>query len=287
MTARTGSPLRVLIIGTSHLGALKSGWAEIAAAHPRVSAQFFGISKAYYSQLRLSDDLRFGLLDPAEDDDARAGLRRMGFEDNVDLTQHDVVILSGLPWHWRVIADLMIRCDIDGLPESDAPARLSSAAYAAVCDALMPISLPEAGWRGWSGPKLVCLPSPVGAETIVRDRPIWRRHARHPGRLVAAFDLFLDRLEASLAADGIGLLRQPAASFAKSGLTDAGYNREALMLNGTRQYSERDHLHMNARYGALCLESFLSDIPRWMGEEPATESKHSPLRRYLHALGSK
>jgi hypothetical protein len=251
---------RVAVVGDSHVGAIKLGWDRLAARHPELKIEFFAAPGSHFNRISMFEPFKFGL--PAESDSGTgARLDKLNGRRWIDLARADVVVLVGRDGGFMAAASLLADHDVDGLPEGRSR-RLSHAAFDTFCDAIAEQSVPGGPWRGWGRPRLFLLPRTRPAENLLRFRPkvmelrAWRRLARTPGKLGAGLALYRDRLEPQLAAAGIGLLDQPAASLSDNGLTREDMTRGSLRIDGDDGHSEADATHANAEYGALFWDTY-------------------------------
>lgn len=255
---------RLAIIGNSHVAAFREGWTLIEREHPGTRIEFFALPNAHLGRLSLDANKRLGLAETGE-----ARLRELTIAVNgrltIDLGASDHVLWVGYYWPFEALSKLMAEFSIDGLRESPrAPRALSRPAFDAVCDGLAEAVLPGEGWRGWRAPRLTLNVRALPAESCLGDaRPAfryWRAAAQHPEGAGAVAAAFLDRFKQALVGHGIGLLRQPEETLAASGLTATDYSRGSHRLMGGLPHPDSDHVHMNARYGALCLRRLLARI---------------------------
>lgn len=259
--------IRLAVVGNSHVGAIKLGWD--AAARPGLSTVFFAAPGVQFRRLRMLAPPKLGL--PADAPaDQRARLEQINGRDAIDLSEFDVVLLAGRSGGIAQAAELLAEHDVDGLPGGDWPRaarqRLSAAAWAACCDAIADAhGLEPPEWRGWTRPRLFVLHRTRPSEVALRSsgdpstRP-WRRLAQAPAKLEAGIAGYLDILEARLAETGIGLLRQPAASLAGTGLTREDMTRGSMRVDGSAAHGEEDATHANAAYGRLVWDALAARL---------------------------
>lgn len=258
---------RVAVVGNSHLGAIKLGWEQVAARHPELQVEFFAAPGTHYYRLEMFEPRKFGL-PPGSSSGTGERLDRLNGRRWIDLAAADVVVVVGREAGFNAAAGLLAEHDVDGLPEAGpelAPRRLSAAAFAAFADAIAARSGLVEHWRNWDRPRVHLLPRTRPAESALRGaatpelRP-WRRLARSPEKLLAGIDSYVDRLEAEMAAEGVVLLRQPAASLSAHGLTRENMTRGSLRIDGDVGHGEDDVSHANAEYGALFWEAYASRL---------------------------
>lgn len=263
---------RVAVVGNSHLGAIKLGWDRLAARHPELKVEFFAAPGTHFHRLEMFAPLKFGL-PPQSDSGTGARLDKLNGRRWIDFAGFDAVVLVGRDGGFTTAATLLANHDVDGMPEAGARSRLSPAAFEAFCDAIAAGSLPAEPWRDWGRPRLYMMPRPRPGEPLLSlppkdggHRP-WRRLAGAPAKLRAGLAFYRDRLEAQLAAAGITLLTQPAATLSDSGLTREDMTRGSLRIDGDVGHGEEDVGHANADYGALFWEAY---APRLAGaRQPA------------------
>jgi hypothetical protein len=258
---------RILVIGNSHVGALKQGWELCADDFPGARVDFFALAGRNFTELQLDRSLRFGLpedADPASS--AYRSVQRINGCSSVELNQADVVVWAGYDWRHAVLAALLDGYDVDGIRESGASSLMSRAAFAAACDALAEALLPPEPWRDWPRPQLFLLPRPVPAEsclTAASGGPKfghWTRALRNGASFRPALDLFFDALAARLREAGIGLVRPPERTAGATGLTDAVHTHGSTRLRNDEPHPGNDHSHMNGEYGIACLEALFDQI---------------------------
>lgn len=250
---------RLAIIGNSHVGAIKRAW-DVAPRPEGIELAFFALPQIHLRQFRLNRKLlRFAA---GPDASAREDFMRMVTQVNgapsIDLGGFDAVMLYGGTTLQAEIVRLMNDYDIDGLRAAGAPRRMSRPAFDAVLAGLAEISLPRPFWRGTRIPRFAVFPRPIpSAGATTSDSPHfsgWARIAARPDGAREIFDLHFAAMAAAHARKGIDFLRQPAATLEPNGLTNAIFTKGSTRLRANRPHPATDFGHMNARYGALCLE---------------------------------
>ena len=232
----------VAIVGTSHVAALKQGWAQAAPRWPGVSARFFGVLGRQFARLRLDRDLRLG----AGDRPKFAGsIARINGTDHIELGGAD-------------------------------PRRMTLPAFRAIAAALAEESVPAKAWRGWSGPRLFVALTPMPTPERLADQknridPAGRI-AADPAGVRAAVEIFDDAFEAALAPHGVSLLRQPAETLGPDGFTLPSFSRGSRRIANDAPHEDGDHLHMNGDYGALCLDAFLAALSAQSADAPVASA---------------
>jgi hypothetical protein len=256
--------VRLVIVGNSHVGALKDAWDAAGASHPRHEISFFAAPEPHFKKLRLNKHLTFGLPQNILQRDPLAVdvLTRVNGRTSIDLTAADKVLLHGLAWPLDDVVQLMADFDIDDLRDVGCSRRMSRSAFDAVCVDLANNAMPEPAWRNWAGPPIVLLARAAPAETCLanddaRYQP-WRAIKEKPAGSRAVIDAFLDAYEAALGRSAITLVRQPFETLLPIGMTAASYSRNSLRLYQRVPHPDDDPIHMNADYGALCLAAIFA-----------------------------
>ncbi len=263
----------VAIVGTSHVAALKQGWAQAAPRWPGVSARFFGVLGRQFARLRLDRDLRLG----AGDRPKFAGsIARINGTDHIELGGADAVLRVGLDNRRLALLRILGDMDVDGLRETGAPRRMTLPAFRAIAAALAEESVPAKAWRGWSGPRLFVALTPMPTPERLADQknridPAGRI-AADPAGVRAAVEIFDDAFEAALAPHGVSLLRQPAETLGPDGFTLPSFSRGSRRIANDAPHEDGDHLHMNGDYGALCLDAFLAALSAQSADAPVASA---------------
>lgn len=252
---------KLLILGSSHLGAIKMGWDQIAPEFPNLQPDFFGAPAEDFWKFEVNEAGEFGALDHARFKPDRLNkILDLQGRDRVDLTAYDVVLLVGLPFKELFFAEMLAKFSVDGLYEVKGRRRLSVAARNRFCDDVIEQNLPEKMWRNWTKARLLVIPKPRIAETCVngdspRMRP-WKKLAEEkPG--FDTLNWFLNRTKERWADVGVEMVLPPASVYGDSGLTRADMARTATNENAANDF---DHSHMNAAYGAETLRHILPQL---------------------------
>lgn len=258
---------RVLILGNSHAGALKSGWKALRTDFPDAEVSFFVAPSPTFALCRLDESGTFGLPDDTTDADPRRRevLERLNGATSIDLRSFDVVVWSGYGWLLEQVAAILARYDIDGLRESGAPSRMSQPAYRAMCHDISEASVPTGPWLRLDGPHLVIVTRPVPAESGLissgdRKSTGWRRALQRGTPIGPALAVFFNAFATALDATGIGYVPAPKESFGPLGLTREAFTRGSLPLDNRREHDANDNRHMNGEYGALVMRELMARI---------------------------
>lgn len=258
----------VLVIGNSHVAALKLGWELIDPTPTGISVRFFGAPGQGFSQLRIRDGSRFGAFKgPATPADLADQLRRINGDDHVDLESFDDILIVGGAFRPNAVLSVLRDYDVDDAFEAGNSRRLSAAAFRATIDDIATTGAPWAFWSKLSRPRVTVLPKPRPSEAIRTgdDAPQDDETLAFLSRTTASVSVPLDWHDDACAAvserRGLRFLRQPRTTIAESGLTLTCFSRGSLRLNGA-EHPGGDTRHMNPDYGRRCMQDYLDFLPR-------------------------
>lgn len=264
-------PVRVLVLGNSHVAALKAAHVENPGRWPEIAFDFAGGHGPAMDRL----EVRAGVL-AAADAETRNAMTAINGRDHWDLADHDLVVIAGCELGLYRAMNLFRDCCHAGLPSvaggleqaqtADRRRPLSRAAFAAALDALLAdtMALRLALRIGAARPDLplVLVPQPHPARAgraggragrfAAFNRAI---RAGDAAVLAAEFAAAVDRVAASLPGGGRALA-QPAATTAADIFTRAEFSAGSLPLTRDMRvaHAPRDYLHANAAYGLLVLD---------------------------------
>lgn len=257
---------RVLMIGSSHLGAVKLGWEKVSGAYSGFEVTFFGAAAKVFGRMRLSEDLEFGLTPESVVTAAERGRVEANFgRQTVRLSDFDAIFVIGWRLDEIVNADLLNAFSVPGLSEAADRPPMTRATYLALMDAHLRQLLPEAAWHGVTKPPVWFVAKPRMAESALkgasRRTQIWADLVRRGHVGAAALQVYLDRACAIFAEAGLQLIVPPSRLLGPTGLTRLEFSRAAATDEGTRQSSDDfDHSHMNADYGVEMLRTMLERL---------------------------
>ncbi|PIE15006.1 MAG: hypothetical protein CSA68_08585 [Rhodobacterales bacterium] len=257
---------KILIVGNSHVAAVRNGWKLIRKDSPDIRVKFFATNSTLYRQLSFDDKLCFGIHDPAQYSAHQVKfmqktMRRL----TIDMSGFDRVLMVG---HNTNEVDFLRQFEgfsIDGVcPRPHLP-RLSQAAFEAFCDEVIRRRLPAENWHNWTQPRLFCLPTPIPQADCPADHArygVWARYGRDDFRGLAFLKQYRARVAKLYQQIGIEVIDPPDAIYEPCGLTRREFGQVANRLAGRRMtYAEDDFHHMNAKYGAIVLRHALQMIP--------------------------
>ena len=254
-------PVRICVIGNSHMAALRDGWPLVEADHPGLRLSFFGQGK--YA-LRHIEAVGTRLIQP--DPVARQWMYRATGVDAIETEGYDGYLLVGLWPHLRWLEAMLSVTSIVGLEGLGRMLVSFEAALAAANDAIAHTPLPHVTrlLRGiWGDPPIYAVPMPrLGAEALLPDAPTaafgYPQSCRHAidGGTAGRWRPTMDRLMAGFAGPLPVLLDQPETTIQDHILTRPEFRRGAPRLErDLGPQPPEDFNHMNAAYGAKVIEA--------------------------------
>lgn len=264
---------RVLILGSSHVGAYKNAELAFADMYPEIELDFFGVRGPLF--LGGSMDVN-GVFAPAyrADQDRETAVAVNGIA-TADSNDYDHVLVVGHRFTLVNMAMLLEQHDILEGFRTKNPRLLSETMLAEIIEEDTDASVSSAADPFANCPvPLTFAMAPYPAESILERAPKYEL-ARLLGHFWAhpdagwLCDMAFDALHQALEARGYSLLEQPDALNAGPFSTKAGYAKRASGL-GSDTLAKIDHRHMNADFGLAMLcafaESHLGYPPRPRGE---------------------
>lgn len=256
---------RLLITGTSHVAALKAAWDRMETRPKGVEIDFLAALAGVFPLFAMGEDGQFGLMDPGlVTADQLQLVRNFGGELVRDLGDYSHVLIAGCSLGGNGILKLLAGHRVDLIRETPADLpRLSQGAYVAFSQALAMKQYPAQlvqDFAPWA--KLALAASPRPAEGIWHEpkaEPHLKTLAEDLTGLHQALALTDAALEKTIASQGHRFFAVPPQSLAASGFTKEAYARDGARI---RSGKKADLAHMNADYGALCLQPILD----WLAE---------------------
>jgi hypothetical protein len=159
---------RIVVVGSSHVAALKLGWEEIGENYPGVEIEFFAAPVGIFKFFQLSPDKRFGALNASEFTDAKLNLvRELNGGAVIDLKPFDHVVRVGLATLLYSVVGLLARTDVEGLRQTGKKTLISRAAFDAfINDGATNRMLPEE-WQNWIQPRMWVVGNPRISEACL------------------------------------------------------------------------------------------------------------------------
>ena len=253
----------VLIIGSSHIGALKNAEDRFAPTHPELALSWFGMRGPEFLQGTFADD---GVFQPATRNDAdRDLLRRTNGKAEIATQGYDRLVMIGYRFGFDDIASLLEHHDLLGtdaravrpaleLPLiEDAIDMLIDVTLAPLCDMLAPLDRPAT---------LILAPYPAQGITARAPKMDMARELaafwNHPAA-ATVFELWQNRVSARIAQAGHDLLLQPTETIAAPFATQDRFAQSPEQFDGTPMRAP-DFRHMNADYGHAVLTALAARL---------------------------
>lgn len=251
----------VLVIGNSHVGAMKMAVDAGGPETDDMDIEFFAAVGPHFHHLSFSKDMEFGDVGPkALPDDIRDTVQRFNGRSKVNLKEYDVVLWVGSGMvDYGFLEDLLDVYDVDGIRETDAANRMSAAAFRAVVGDSMDRNLAQDGFHQLRDVRMVVLPRPREAETLLKSGKYDALRANSAG-LRQAYEITTDLYTKRLSELGIACLPHLQDTLAPSGLTLDIFSRGSAPLYklNEQEHPAGDTRHMNREYGRLCWKAFRS-----------------------------
>lgn len=256
---------RVLIIGTSQVGALLHGWKSMPEAD-RPPFDFYAVPVHVRDKLGVLPDGRYGL---AADADIPEGLRHdlaatYGAA-SVDLTRYRNVVFAGHPSGLPQIHGLLAAAGVMGLrvPPMPDQALLSREAFRDMARRIALAHWPDQILSDFAGKRLAIVPVPFRSETAVERKDemgvMARMNRDLPEGLIELTQMATEAFTEAYAQAGMTFLPQPRATLGDYALTQSRFDMGTRGLAG--RIVPTDHIHMNAAFGLVVIEQVLE----WLG----------------------
>ncbi|RMH43079.1 MAG: hypothetical protein D6688_09535 [Alphaproteobacteria bacterium] len=256
-------PLRLCVLGNSHVATLKTGWEKAAGALEGVEAAFAGCIGAGMASFDIVD----GRLGPREPEAAAFFRDISDTGDFIDPAEFDAFLLVGM----RLVAEPLIQ---NYAAFATPSTHNHDTAPHFVSDGCMA----DAFWSALEQSSMLHV-----ARTVrrVTDKPVftawqaflseglmdieWRRQRYQP--ILANKDQpfvhdMLAEMDRRLVAEGYRPLHQPKSTISKGIMTKAAYSRGSVRFRKEliHEHREEDVFHMNADFGAACWKAWARDI---------------------------
>ena len=250
---------RLLVIGSSHVGALKNAQAQFLAPRPQMTLDFFGLRGPSFLKSRVAEDGVFH--PPITTEEDRALILKANGTDQIDTTSYDHVLLIGYRFGFPEVASLLEHHDIQGWEGADRAQTIDLPLAEDMVDTMIDSSLTEVleALAPAGRPLTLCL-APYPAKSIASRarkmelarelKAFWTHPAAEP-----LFQMWHSRLLAKIEAAGHRLLPQPRRTMAGPFATKPKFAKAPENLDGSTMKGT-DHRHMNADFGLLMLTNF-------------------------------
>lgn len=254
---------KILILGSSHVAALKAAAEKVLSRYPDVKLDFFAAPGPVYRKFKLAPQERLvGIL---EDTDAKndeiALVKKLNGAEKLFYGDHDAVILVGHDIQETLNARILSRFAIDETSHNAPKMRLSRSAYLAMLSEIAIGALPDKGWWHSDAPKIFVYPAPrisedcihVGTRTVASWVPLVEKKLTTP----EIFMNYIRILEQTFREIGITFISQPEDSFGETGLTRTDYSEGAIYIRPGDHRTDYDAKHMNVAFGEISLDRLL------------------------------
>ncbi len=291
---------KVLILGNSHVAAIRRGWTQIAGEFQSWHLEFFAGNSKLFNKMTLDENKVFGAHGttrlsprqqtwltgmlgvrnvnrlerrlPLDQDEGSAGYsaHQLKFLDQVfgrrtvDLRAFEIVILVGRNVNEVDFLRQFEPYSIDGLCEEAGKPSLSYSTFSRFCREIAMKRLPEPMWHGWDKPRVAILPPPIPCSDCPEDDPrydIWARYGRDPLKGLPFLKTYRAHVEALYREYGLTLLTPPDEVYDDTGLTRPEFGEAPTRLHPRAgTFDESDFHHMGADYGAIVLRHVLRQL---------------------------
>ncbi|MCB2128848.1 MAG: hypothetical protein KDE03_07155 [Rhodobacteraceae bacterium] len=248
---------RILIVGNSHVAALRLGWELLkGSCRQSISVDFLAAPGRNFSKLQRGTDSRFGLLEPESVPSKTLEImRRINRELVVDLESYDDILLVGAYFQPNQALSLL---DAKGDAVDTVLANSGRLAEPFLRNRIRRIvdSAPQPEF---------CLALRRARVTLLLKPRQTVQAARNaglsPAGLGAIYNLHAKLVAHRLSESGIAFLPQPIASLDGSGLTLDHFSSGSKRLSG-EAHPDEDGNHMNDDFGRLCIKEYLEQLPQ-------------------------
>lgn len=243
--------MKLCVLGNSHLASFKTGWDLIGDRYPHIEATFFGATRGAMRGLRV----REGALVPDNDRLREAIVWTSNGLDRIT-GDYDAYILVGMGFSFPHMANVLRDFRTPDLPR-DAEHLISDEALLAAIKG----TLDKSGARQLIARVRQISDAPIGYShdpfhakaSRDNDRYSYMNFDEKVRQILAVYTAMRADLHAVC-----DVLDQPPETIEDDMFTRAEYWTGAVPLKkGMIGYKRADFAHMNARFGALCLEKLL------------------------------
>ncbi|WP_112321609.1 hypothetical protein [Oceanibium sediminis] len=257
--------IRVVLLGTSHLGAIKQGWDAISLRTEGITIEFFGAPRQEFFQFQLDRDLILR----APDRVGKATLKileGLGQSTEIDLSSADVVVVAGYITEAELVEQFFRHHNVDGFPKSGKKPPMSRAAFEAFLEDTVDRAMPPPLWHGWKNQRLILLGGPRRAYRDFDGEAFEHTKPLPPETAPKAYDKLATLVKAKLEKLGIEHLPQPVSTIAAHGYTHPKFNlrsgglRQSIAMDPRKTNNSGDRRHMNADYGVEVWRSLLEHL---------------------------
>jgi hypothetical protein len=255
---------RLLLLGNSHLAALKLGWDEVADDYPGLRCTFFG-APAKWTRHAV---LRNGTITIDHEPLAEKVMAVSGGRRSIAVEEFDAVCIVGMYFGFsELVRELRDVRTYDMKPMSrDSPLVSQACLEQLVRDALSGSAALE--WatkiRQACNKAVFLAPAPLPAESRVTADRFGRAMPRHfRANAEYIFESYRRVACALTTQNGIDLIEQPASTIASPGFTKNEFSRGSVRLLGDSvAHAQEDFSHMNKLYGVALFREIVTTVER-------------------------
>lgn len=272
--------MKVLVIGSSHVAALRLAAPVVEAARPDWRFRVFGAPASRPRWFRIGPGGALAVAPPKRLPPRRARAMAARIEaingaEPVFPDEFDLVLSVGHAEHPDALARLLDRFDVEGAPSRARPGALSAAAFRAVARALHEARAPAADWAGRGFRRFAASAPRLSERLLARKGPLasaYRRLRAADAAIAPLVAIWEEEAARAHAAAGAHWLPQPPGTTAPGLTTPAAFSTGARRLvDLSAAQPETDVSHMNAEYGKELLEALIARVESARGLTRAAE----------------
>lgn len=250
---------RILVIGNSHMAALRSAKDRIAAAYPMLDITYFGVPG---NRFNASDVGLDGVFRTAADDPkARRMAKKINGRADIDLQQFDNVLVVGPRFRLMRVLRMTERTEVAEWARGNGDRLVSEAFFDAGLRRLAQDGADEVAVQFATSHPITVAAAAFPTEDVLQGGPFHDRLLAevsghiHCGRI---FRRYQKAVHDALLNNGLRYLPQPDETLAGPFLTNRAFATEATDLrDGDRPVA--DKRHMNAEYGFLLFQAYAKE----------------------------
>lgn len=251
-----GQKMKILLIGTSHSGAMKFAWDEIGPQHPDIEVEYVAAHRDKLNLLTLDEDMVLRPDPDAKTDGGTADDRRLS-QIEMNLKDFDVVVHVGWGNDPVFLRSALMSLDVDGLREQGAETVLSRPAFDAIIKDYCEQSLPPKEWRKLTGTQIISVETPRRNEAVLDGKTPGTRGAESDQGYFETFEQASEQMVELMPKHGVTFVRQPAETVAENGFTIRDFGTGSAKFRSGEAHKAEDRAHMNADYGKLVWAAIL------------------------------
>jgi hypothetical protein len=195
----------------------------------------------------------------------QAVVQQINEREAVDLSQYDAVFFVGHYIKLKDVISMIAVYDIDGFPDRERPGLMSSAAFEAMLREIIRDHVPD--WVGNMGRATQVWSSiiPLLSSACLEDEGWEYEYLRSTAPDAAAIAPIMEWVQQMIsdrfAELGITYIRQCVSTMPQVVVTAQAHSKGSRRLTGTaEEHEDRDYIHMNAGYAALCFDDFAVQV---------------------------